>query len=136
MKEKDRCCSMIDSTVKILKALGEPTRLKIIRLLEEREMCICELVAVLDMSQPRVSQHVKVLKKAGLVNERKVRQNSYLTVNEKILEGARVIPLDALMRDRLENIPELADEFARYLGLDDNEDVIACKANRCWESNI
>lgn len=56
---------MIDSTVKILKALGEPTRLKIIRLLEEREMCICELVAVLDMSQPRVSQHVKVLKRQG-----------------------------------------------------------------------
>jgi len=55
LKEKDRCCSMIDSTVKILKALGEPTRLKIIRLLEEREMCICELVAVLDMSQPKKS---------------------------------------------------------------------------------
>lgn len=121
---------MIDNTVKILKALGEPTRLKIIRLLAERELCICELAAVLDMSQPRISQHVKVLKKAGLVNERKVRQNSYLTVNETILQGARVIPLAALMQDRLENIPELADESARYLGLEDNEDVLACKANR------
>ncbi|NLN87878.1 MAG: winged helix-turn-helix transcriptional regulator [Syntrophomonadaceae bacterium] len=104
---------MIDNTVKILKALCEPTLLKIIRLLAERELCICELAAVLDMSQPRISQHVKVLKKAGLVNERKVRQNSYLTVNETILQGARVIPLAALMQDRLENIPELADESAR-----------------------
>lgn len=121
---------MIDNTVKILKALGEPTRLKIIRLLAERELCICELAAVLDMSQPRISQHVKVLKKAGLVNERKVRQNSYLTVNEAILQGARVTPLDALMQDGMENIPELADEWARYLGLEANEDVIACKANR------
>jgi len=127
---------MIDNTVKVLKALGEPTRLKIIRLLAERELCICELVAVLDMSQPRISQHVKVLKKAGLVNERKVRQNSYLTVNEAILQGARVIPLDALMQGRLESIPELADESARYLGLEDNEDVIACKANRRCDNDI
>jgi len=88
------------------------------------------------MSQPRISQHVKVLKKAGLVNERKVRQNSYLTVNEAILQGARVTPLDALMQDRLESIPELADEAARYLGLEDNADVIACKANRRCESDI
>ena len=127
---------MIDNTVKILKALGEPTRLKIIRLLAERELCICELVAVLDMSQPRISQHVKVLKKAGLVNERKVRQNSYLTVNEAILQDARVIPLEALMQVRLENVPELADEWVRYLGLEDNEDVIACKADRRCESEI
>ena len=127
---------MIDNTVKILKALGEPTRLKIIRFLAERELCICELVAVLDMSQPRISQHVKVLKKAGLVNERKVRQNSYLTVNEAILQDARVIPLDALMQDRLENVPELAAEWVRYLGLEDNEDVIACKADSRCESDI
>lgn len=122
---------MIDNTVRVLKALGEPTRLKIIRFLAERELCICELAAVLDMSQPRISQHVKVLKKAGLVNERRVRQNSYLTANEAILQGARVIPLDALMRERLENIPELADEWLRYQGLEENEDVIACKAYRC-----
>ncbi|MEQ8201106.1 MAG: metalloregulator ArsR/SmtB family transcription factor [Syntrophomonadaceae bacterium] len=124
---------MIENTVNILKALGEPTRLKIIRFLAERELCICELVAVLDMSQPRVSQHVKVLKKAGLVTERRVRQNSYLSINRAVLEGAGIIPLGALMQTRLDGFSELAQEFSRFQGLDNNEEVIACKANRRCE---
>ncbi|MFZ5899221.1 MAG: ArsR/SmtB family transcription factor, partial [Bacillota bacterium] len=56
-----------------IKALGEPTRLKILRLLHERELCVCEIAEVLQMSQPRISQHLKVLRQAGLVSERKVK---------------------------------------------------------------
>lgn len=120
---------MIAANVNVLKALGEPTRLKIIRLLAERELCICELVAVLDMSQPRISQHVKVLKKADLVIERKVRQNSFLSINKALLPSGSISTLEALMETSLGEIPELSAEFGRFLGLDRNEDVIACKTN-------
>jgi len=118
---------LIEKTAKILKALGEPTRLKIIKILSVREMCICELVAVLNMSQPGISQHVKVLKQAGLVNERKVRQNSFISVNLDVLRGTVIEPFSSLMQTRLEELLELKAENQRFLELDSNEDVLACK---------
>jgi ArsR family transcriptional regulator, arsenate/arsenite/antimonite-responsive transcriptional repressor len=51
-----------------LKALGHPARLEILRVLAERGTCICgEVVGVLPLAQSTVSQHLKVLKQAGLV---------------------------------------------------------------------
>ena len=53
----------------VFKAIGEPTRIKIIRLLSHKPMFVCELEAVLDMSQPRISQHLKILKHASIVED-------------------------------------------------------------------
>jgi len=61
----------------VFKALGEPTRLKIIKLLAVRDLCVCDLEEVMQISQPRISQHLKVLKYAGLVNERKKANAAY-----------------------------------------------------------
>ena len=55
----------------IIKSLSDETRLRVIKLLEERELCVCELIQVLDMSQPRISRHLRVLKNAGLVDDRR-----------------------------------------------------------------
>lgn len=55
----------------IFKALSEETRLRILKLLENGELCVCDIVAALDMSQPKVSFHLNVLKEAGLVKDRK-----------------------------------------------------------------
>jgi ArsR family transcriptional regulator len=55
----------------LLKAAGDETRLKMLRLLSEREMCVCELTVVLDMAQPTVSHHLNILKNAGLLKDRK-----------------------------------------------------------------
>lgn len=118
---------MIETNAKIFKALGDPTRLKIVKLLSVRELCICELVATLDMSQPRISQHVKVLKQAGIVVERRHRQNSYLNINKEVLKNSALVPLKALMQADLSEIPEFREDYQRYLALDRNEDVIACK---------
>jgi ArsR family transcriptional regulator len=53
--------------VEILRAAGEPTRLRILALLEREELAVLELCRVLDQSQPRVSRHLKLLAEAGLV---------------------------------------------------------------------
>ncbi len=66
-----------------LRALGEPTRLKILQLLHERELCVCEIAEALQMSQPRVSQHLKVLRLAGLVDERKVKCGATTPLSRK-----------------------------------------------------
>lgn len=55
----------------IIKALGDPTRLKIIYLLTYGELCVCEIINVLDKPQPTVSHHLNILKKAGFLKWRK-----------------------------------------------------------------
>ncbi len=54
-------------TVEILRAAGEPTRLRMLSLLAREELSVLELCRILDQSQPRVSRHLKLLADAGLV---------------------------------------------------------------------
>lgn len=56
-----------DQAVDVLRAAGEPTRLRILALLAREELAVLELCRVLDQSQPRVSRHLKLLAEAGLV---------------------------------------------------------------------
>ncbi len=55
----------------IFKALSEETRLRIVKLLEHGELCVCDIVAALEMVQPKVSFHLAVLKEAGFIRDRK-----------------------------------------------------------------
>lgn len=118
---------MIEKVAGVLKALGEPTRLKIVKFLSLQELCVCELEAVLDISQPRVSQHLKVLKHAGIVRERKVQRKAYFSLVSSVLNEAQIEDFSAFMRSSLESIPELAQEKARLGELEVNESVQSCK---------
>ena len=53
------------------KALGDENRLTMLHLLEKRDMCVCELVAALELSQPTTSHHLKILETAGLIERKK-----------------------------------------------------------------
>jgi len=55
----------------VFKALSEETRLRILVLLSERELCVCQLESALGLSQVKVSRHLSVLRNAGLVNDRR-----------------------------------------------------------------
>jgi ArsR family transcriptional regulator len=55
----------------VLQALADPSRLKIMRLLREREQCVCHLTEALDVKQSTISHHMSVLKKAGLIVDRR-----------------------------------------------------------------
>jgi len=57
--------------VNVFKALADPTRLKILECIEKGERCICEIIPYTKKSQPCVSQHLKVMKNAGVIEERK-----------------------------------------------------------------
>ncbi len=61
----------MQSLIKLAKALSDPNRVKIIKMLQQRTMCVCELRVALGISQPAVSKHLKVLENAGLVNSHK-----------------------------------------------------------------
>jgi len=57
--------------ITIFKALSDTNRLRIMKMLEQRELCVCELRSVLNLSNSTVSEHLAVLKDAGLILDRK-----------------------------------------------------------------
>jgi ArsR family transcriptional regulator, arsenate/arsenite/antimonite-responsive transcriptional repressor len=57
--------------VEAFKALGDETRLRILNLLVEREVCVCDIVDILKLGQSKVSRHLTVLRHAGLVDCRR-----------------------------------------------------------------
>ncbi|MDQ8737169.1 metalloregulator ArsR/SmtB family transcription factor [Paenibacillus sp. LHD-38] len=71
----------IDTLAETLKLLSDKTRLTILALLKEQEMCVCDIVTILETTQPNVSQHLKKLKVGGLVNETRRAQWIYYSLN-------------------------------------------------------
>jgi ArsR family transcriptional regulator len=61
----------LKTTTKLFKAMSDETRLRILKMLEARPLCVCEIQYVLKGSQPNVSHHLKTLSEAGLVESRK-----------------------------------------------------------------
>ena len=57
--------------VKTLKAISNETRLTIMALLNQKELCVCQIEELLNLSQAKVSRHLTVLKNAGLVSDRR-----------------------------------------------------------------
>ncbi|MDH5437913.1 MAG: metalloregulator ArsR/SmtB family transcription factor [Candidatus Bathyarchaeota archaeon] len=63
--------SIADRQSRFFKALADETRLRIVKLLEVREMCVCEVMVALGLTQPTASHHLGLLENAGLVKDRK-----------------------------------------------------------------
>ena len=77
-----RSKSVDTDVVKAFHALSDETRLQIIGLLRNGEKCVCDLTEALDAAQSRLSFHLKTLKDAGIVNDRKAGRWVYYTLNE------------------------------------------------------
>jgi ArsR family transcriptional regulator len=56
---------------KILKILGDPNRIKIVELLRNGEMCQCDIIPIINQSQPTVSRHLSLLEKNGVLTSRR-----------------------------------------------------------------
>jgi DNA-binding transcriptional ArsR family regulator len=56
---------------RFFKALGDATRLKIVKMLGRKEMCVCEVMTALDISQPTASHHLGILEREGIVEKRR-----------------------------------------------------------------
>lgn len=99
--------------VHIFYALSDRIRLKIVRLLEDRELCVCDIMAALEMGQSRVSFHMGVLKSAGLISSRKVgRWNAYRLSRSK---GAIKVVLDLVNGNRSVSISEENTRLRAFL---------------------
>jgi len=74
------------------KALADETRLRILKLLEGGELCVCDITAALDMTQPNVSFHLGILKDAGVIKDRKVGRWSYYDLDLSGMVNRVVVP--------------------------------------------
>ncbi|MFQ6064945.1 MAG: ArsR/SmtB family transcription factor [Candidatus Bathyarchaeia archaeon] len=73
---------------RFFKALADETRLRIIKLLEVREMCVCEVMVALGLTQPTASHHLGLLENAGLVKDRKEGKWVFYSVaDQKLIES-------------------------------------------------
>ena len=70
-------------SAELFKVLGDPTRLKIVSSLLLEELCVCDVAAVMGMSQPAVSHHLKVLKAARLVKYRRDGKQIYYSLDDE-----------------------------------------------------
>lgn len=78
--------SAADVTV-CLKAVSDPTRLLMMKLVEANELCVCQFVEMFGMSQPAISQHLRKLKQAGLVKENRRGQWRFYSMNHESLHA-------------------------------------------------
>ncbi|MEF8879285.1 MAG: metalloregulator ArsR/SmtB family transcription factor [Candidatus Thermoplasmatota archaeon] len=73
--------------VDVFKALGNSTRLRILDSVKNKPKCICEIIPITNKSQPNVSHHIKILKNAGLISEKRDKTNILIEAsNKKIFE--------------------------------------------------
>lgn len=78
-------------------ALSDPTRLAVVRQLARGECCVCDLQDEVGAAQSRLSFHLKVLKEAGVVTDRKQGRWSYYALNPGTLEAMRAFLADAVV---------------------------------------
>ena len=62
---------MVEDKVKFFKALSDSNRLRILKMLQTRPLCVCEITEILELAASTVSQHLKILKEAGFIIEEK-----------------------------------------------------------------
>ena len=109
--------------IKVMKAMSEPNRVKILKLLQHKELCVCELQTLLDLAQPTISKHLKLLEDAGLVESYKDK----LWVNYRQATGEDSIYANTLLKNLsgwLKDDPEIVNLVLKSLNV--NRETI-CK---------
>lgn len=107
--------------IRILKACADDNRLRILKMLQHREMCVCELTEALEIAQPSVSRHLKMLEDADLI----VHRRDGLWINYRLdpeLSNPYVRVILSHLLDWLEDDPEIRSLIQKASGL--NREVI------------
>ncbi|NCO67838.1 MAG: ArsR family transcriptional regulator [Nitrospirae bacterium CG_4_10_14_0_8_um_filter_41_23] len=104
----------MENVLTIFKALSEETRLRIIKLLEHGELCVCDIVAALDTIQPKVSFHLAVLKEAGLIKDRKQGKWVHYSIDDADM-FRRFLILSVMEKIPEDNVTEDQERLKRFL---------------------
>ena len=115
------------ATSGLLRLLADPTRLRLLALIEREELTVAELAGVLRLAQPRVSTHLAKLKEAGLVRDRRAGVSAYYRWNAEadgktaqLVQALRASLDDTLIADDLRRLPSMLAQRARAAGWADS----------------
>ncbi len=106
--------------IKVMKALSDPARVRILKMLQYKTMCVCEIQTALDKAQSTTSKHLKILEDAGLISY----QKDGLWVNYQISDGGQspyAASLIGNLRHWLNDDLEIKKITARLPGIDRKE---------------
>jgi len=98
--------------IAVMKALREPNRVKIVKLLQRGELCVCEIQAALGISQGCTSKHLEILERAGLLERRKKGLWTYFLL-AGASRSASAASILGNLRHWLEEDPEVAETIAK-----------------------
>lgn len=82
MKEKSLADEVVYDLAELFKTMGDPTRIKILYALKERELCVCDLSELLDMSSSAISHQLRILRNNKLVKYRKEGRSVYYSLDD------------------------------------------------------
>lgn len=99
------------TVVQRMKALADPVRLRLVALLIQGELCVCQLEAALKISQTNVSRHLAVLRQADILTDRREGRWVYYALMDPMETELQSV-IDALMRD-LTNDPTIREDRTR-----------------------
>ena len=106
--------------VKVFKALGDRNRLRILKMLQQKKMCVCELSAALGITRPSVSRHLGLMKDAGLVqDERNGQWIDYSLSKDTINEYAPVI--QSHLKEWINDDPKIKKDIEKIKKLNREE---------------
>jgi ArsR family transcriptional regulator len=93
---------------KVFSALADPVRLKILECLRGGERCVCEIIPYVGIPQPLVSRHLAILRRCGLVRDRRDKNRRFYSVTNpaifKVIDAVDADFVDALVRHVVEQI--------------------------------
>ncbi|MEM5786248.1 MAG: metalloregulator ArsR/SmtB family transcription factor [Syntrophobacteraceae bacterium] len=96
--------------IKVMKAVSDPNRVKILKMLQHKSMCVCEMQMALRLAQPTVSKHLKLLEDAGLV----ACSKSGLWVNYSLSDG-KTTPYAASLLGNIKHWLDSDPEISRLV---------------------
>ncbi len=102
---------MLETFETVAKAIADPTRTRILKLLEAGELCVCQIVAVLTLAPATISKHLSILKTAGLLQQRRDGKWIYYRLSEQQFNPYAAPFLDQV-RSSLNDDPTVAADRA------------------------
>jgi ArsR family transcriptional regulator, arsenate/arsenite/antimonite-responsive transcriptional repressor len=114
----------LDDLLNLFSILSDKTRLRILLLLLNNELCVCEIFAALDMSQPRVSRQLSILKQSKIIKDRREGKWIYYRIDENRYTRC-LMSIISLMPDWLKDDPEFNNDKEMHKKVSDMKNGFA-----------
>jgi ArsR family transcriptional regulator len=116
-------------SIRFLKNISNNTKLRLISLLLENELCVCELEEILHIRQANISKNLISLKDAGIVNVRREKQRGFYSLTTDFLSSQHLIEY---IKEQIKTEEILQNDYQEFLNHEDTKDnnVYVCSAYR------